>query len=152
MKDLHHESKVYIFTPKTCLLVTAEMEDCFSGHHGFSLLPRHVLKPSTDKRPYYLHYLHSSLATRTNTSYKLSYYGQLKEIEKSQWYERKSIKLVHANINGRKYNIIFSQYVLFECAHQNYTMAIWQISFLVLPNCVRHSRSLKMKCLSFFLC
>ena len=93
MKDLHHESKVYIFTPKTCLLVTAEMEDCFSGHHGFSLLPRHVLKPSTDKRPYYLH---SSLATRTNSRYKLSYYGQLKE--KFQWYERKSIKVVHANL------------------------------------------------------
>lgn len=38
------------------------------------------------------------------------------------------------------YTIIFSQYVLFKCAQQNYTMATWQISFLVLAKCVCHIR------------
>ena len=47
MKDSDNKSSLAsrrIFTPKICSLVIGNDGGVFSGHHRFSLLPRHVLE------------------------------------------------------------------------------------------------------------
>ena len=85
--------KFLIFTPKTCLLVTAEMEDCFFWSSWLFITSSSCFK-TINRQEALLPTL--IISHKDKFEVQIELYGQLKE--KFQWYERKSIKVVHANL------------------------------------------------------
>ena len=124
--------KFLIFTPETCLLVTAEMEDYFFWSSWLFITSSSCFKTINRQE---------ALLPTLIISHKDKFEVQIELL----WAIKRKVSMVWKKIYQSSackfiYTIIFSQYVLFKCAQQNYTMATWQISFLVLAKCVCHIR------------